>query len=121
VTRLELARQILAKTKSIHALLQTDDMERIAALFNERQDRISDYLELEQMGSEALPAQAEEEIQALMREGYKLNQQIHLHLQQKRQQLLQELTRGGQMREANNAYSSPYDSVCEPMFFDQKK
>lgn len=122
MTRLELARQILAGTERIQKALQNGANEQLPALFEERQGHISDYLELEATDEGRPENEAEEkEIRQLMRQGYELNQKIQARLLQKRQALMQELTLGDQVREATNAYSSPYDNVREPMFFDKKK
>lgn len=122
MTRLELARQILAGTERIQEALQNGANEQLPALFEERQGHISDYLELEAADEGRPENEAEEkEIGQLMRQGYELNQKIQARLLQKRQALMQELALGDQVREANNAYSSPYDNVREPMFFDKKK
>ncbi|ASS73944.1 hypothetical protein CIG75_02410 [Tumebacillus algifaecis] len=121
MTRLELARQILAGSKRIFDTLQSEPDEQLANLFDERQDRISDYLELElENAGQPQSAQEEQELQELMRESYQLNQQIEERLQKLRQNLYDELTQGDQMRDATTAYSSPYDNVTEPMFFDKK-
>lgn len=119
MTRLALARKILEQTKVIQAALQAHADDQLPALFENRQELITDYLILEEQGTDQESPEAE--IQAVMREGYKLNQQVTLQLQQKRQQLLQEMQQGGQIKEASNAYASPYETVYEPMFFDKKK
>ncbi|ARU60421.1 hypothetical protein CBW65_04570 [Tumebacillus avium] len=122
MTRLEAAQRILETTLQIQAALQAGDDDRLATLFTERQDLISDYLLLEEEGKGQPQNKAEElEIQSLMKRGYELNQQTNRQLLQKRQLLYQELSMGDQMREASNAYSSPYENVSGPMFFDKKK
>ncbi|TCP57845.1 hypothetical protein EV586_102291 [Tumebacillus sp. BK434] len=118
MSRLDLAKYILEITQSIQRALAVNADEQIVDLFDKRQHAISEYLLLEEEGEHQ--GTDVEKIQALMREGYNLNQKITSLLKQKRQQLLQEMQTDGQMREANNAYTSPYETVYEPMFFDKK-
>lgn len=118
MSRLELAKYILEVTQTIQRTLAANADEQLVDLFDKRQHAISEYLLLEEQ--EENKDTDVEKIQRLMREGYDLNLQITSQLKQKRQQLLQEMQNDGQVREANNAYTSPYETAYEPMFFDKK-
>ncbi|MFD2170096.1 hypothetical protein [Tumebacillus lipolyticus] len=122
MTKLELAQQIAAQTKRIESCMRAQDDERLPALFDEREELISTYLELEASDQFERIGEAEERaVQEILRESYEINRWIEQQMQRQRQLLMLEISKEDQVREATNAYASPYENVYEPMFIDKKK